>query len=171
MTLLSLRTFVETDLADTPLQAILSAAEEDLGLYVGTDTSQVETFEGEGDEFYWLTRPANSTFASITETDTGGTVVTLVTDDYSLDGNALRLKRLNTGTNPKSGWTGTVAVTYTPLDLNKRNRAIVQLVELDLAFRPGAKSESVGSDHSRTMEDYRVSKAQIIQSAQSRWMA
>jgi len=170
MTLVTLRTFVETDLADAPLQVLLDAANEDISSAVGTDTSQVETVEGEGQATIWLNRPANSTFASITETDTGGTVVTLATNDYSLDGNAMALTRLNSGTNPKSGWTGTVTITYTPLDLNRRNRAIVQLVELDLAFRPGARQESVG-DFSRGMQDYNVERARIITAAQSRVMA
>jgi hypothetical protein len=170
VTLLTLRTFIETDLADAPLQVILDAANEDILASVGTDTSQIETVEGEGQETLWLNRPANSTFASITETDTGGTVVTLATNDYSLDGNAQALSRLNSGTNPKSGWTGTVTITYTPLDLNRRNRAIVQLVELDLAFRPGARSESIG-DLSRGMQDYDRERARIISQAQSRSFA
>jgi hypothetical protein len=170
MTLTVLRTFVETDLSDSALQVILDATNEDLNLAVGPDTSMLETVEGEGRRIIWLARPANSTFASITETDSEGTVVTLAIDDYSLAADGMQLTRLNTGTNPRTGWGGTVAITYTPLDLNKRNRALVQLVELDLAFRPGARSENVG-DFSRTHQEYDKERARIISQAQSRTMA
>jgi len=170
MTLAILRTFVETDLSDSALQVILDAADEDLTLAVGPDASMVEVVEGQGRPIIWLARPASSTFTSITETDSEGTIVTLAIDDYTLAGDGLQLTRLNTGTNPRSGWAGTVTISYTPLDLNKRARALVQLVELDLAFRPGARSESVG-DFSRTHQDYDRERARIIHAAQSRWMA
>jgi hypothetical protein len=165
-----LRTFVETDLSDAALQLLLDAANEDLNLAVGPDTSMVEVVEGEGRPIIWLARPANSTFSSITETDSAGTIVTLAVNDYSLAADGMQLYRLNTGTNPRTGWVGTVTITYTPLDLNKRNRALVQLVELDLAFRPGAKSESIG-DLSRTHQDYNVERARIISQAMSRTIA
>ena len=170
MTVTILKTFVETDLPDAALQVMLDAANEDLNLAVGPDTTMVETVEGQGRKIIWLARPANSTFASITETDDSGTIVTLAVDDYSLAADGMQLTRLNTGTNPKTGWAGTVTITYTPLDLNKRNRALVQLVELDLSFRPGAKSETIG-DHSTTRQDYDGERARIIQAAQSRTMA
>jgi hypothetical protein len=169
MTLVTLRTFVETDLSDSALQVILDAANEDITLAVGADTTQVETLKGDRQATYWLSRPV-SAWTSIVETDAGGTAVTLATNDYSLDGNAIAITRLNTGTNPKSGWTDTIVFTYTPADLNKRNRAIVQLVELDLAFRPGAKSENVG-DMSRSMQNYDEERARIINSARSRFLA
>ena len=169
MTLLTLRTFVETDLADAPLQVILDAANEDMEASVGTDTSQIETLYGEGEAVYWISRPVSS-FTTIIETDSGGTAVTLAVNDYRLDGNKREITRLATGTNPKSGWTDTIVFTYVPADLNRRNRAIVQLVELDLAFRPGARQESIG-DLSRGMQNYDEERARIISQAVSKVMA
>lgn len=170
MNITTLRTFVETDLSDSALQVILDAANEDLTLAVGPDTAMVEVIEGQGRPILWLARPANSTFTSITETDSAGTVTTLAIDDYTLAGDGLQLYRLNTGTNPRTGWYGTVTVSYTPLDLNRRARALVQLVEHALAFRPGAKSEDIG-DHSRSQQDYDRERARIIAGAATRWMA
>jgi hypothetical protein len=169
VTLVTLRTFIETDLSDTSLQVILDAANEDITLAIGTDTTQIETLKGSGQAIYWIQRPVSS-FTSIVETDAGGTVITLATNDYSLDGNAMAITRLATGTNPKSGWTDTIVFTYAPADLNKRNRAIAQLVELDLAFRPGAKSENVG-DMSRSMQDYDAERGRIINAARARQFA
>jgi len=170
MTLAVLRTFVETDISDAALQVILSAAEEDITSAVGADTTMVELRDAHGEPVLWLNRPC-ATMGAVTETDAAGTVVTLVAADYELDtANNLRVARLATGTNPKSGWSGRVSLTYAPGDLNRRNRAIAQLVELDLAFRPGAKSENLG-DHSRSMQDYDAERARIIAQAQSRRMA
>ena len=114
-----------------------------------------------------------ASITSITETATDGTVTTLNALDYHLsaDGTYITRLALSTSVNPKSGWTGLITITYVPSDLNKRNRAIAQLVELDLAFRPGAKSENVGSDQSRTMEDYDKARAKIVSQVQSRWMS
>jgi hypothetical protein len=172
MTLAVLRTFVETDLADAALQVILSAAEEDITEAVGADTTMVELRDAHGESVLWLARSC-ATMGAITETDDGGTVVTLDATDYELDtANNRRIERIgdDTATHPASGWTGRVSLTYAPGDLNRRNRAIAQLVELDLAFRPGAKSENIG-DHSRSMQDYDAERARIISQAQSRRMA
>ena len=169
MNLIALRTFVETDLADAALQVILDAAEEDLGKAVGPEGGMIEEQDADGLPDLWLERPAAS-ITSITETDDEGTVTTLVAADYRVHPSGMRIRRLATGTTPKTGWTGTVTVSYVPGDLAARNRAIVQLVELDLAFRPGAASESVG-DFSRTHRDYREERARIISQAMSRTVA
>lgn len=169
MTLIELRTFVETDLADAALQLILDAAEEDLTKAVGPEGGMIELRAMEGQADFWTERPIDKV-TSATETDDAGTVVTLVAADYRLHPSKTRLTRLATGTNPASGWTGLVTLSYVPADLAARNRAIAQLVELDLAFRPGARSENLG-DFSRTHQDYDAERARIISAAQSRSMA
>ena len=168
MTLAVLRTFVETDLLDAGLQVILDAADEDLTLAVGPETAAVQTYDAEGDRFLFLGRPA-SVVASITET-VGATVTTLATNDWKLWSNATQLERLSTGTHPAGGWCGQVDVTYTPDDLNRRNRALTQLVQLAVDFRPGGKSESIG-DHNRTQDDYDVARNRILMGARSRTFA
>jgi hypothetical protein len=167
--LTTLKTFVETDLADPALQLILDAAEEDLTKAVGPEGGMIEDRAMWGQADFWTERPIGS-ITSITETDDAGTVVTLVAADYRLHPGKMRVTRLATGTNPNTGWTGRVTLSYQPADLAARNRAIVQLVELDLAFRPGLRSENIG-DHSMSQEDYTVSRSRIIASAQSRWIA
>jgi len=167
MDLTTLRTFVETDLADAPLQVILTAADEDLTLAVGPDTADVQTVDMEGERFLFLPRPV-SAIASIKET-VGTTTTTLATNDWKLWGDK-QIERLSTGTNPADGWCGRVEVSYTPADLNRRNRALVQLVQLALDYRPGGKSESIG-DHSRTQADVDSERARIINGVRSRSFA
>lgn len=169
MDLTTLKTFVETDLEDAALQVVLDAAEEDMTRAVGPEGGMIEEREMDGQADLWLERPAES-ITSVTETDDAGTVTTLVAADYRLHPNRMRIRRLATGTNQSTGWTGTVTVSYVPDDLAARNRALVGLVELTLAFRPGAASESVG-DFSRTHQDYDRERARIISQAQSRAVA
>ncbi len=169
MTLIELKTFVETDLADAALQVVLDAAEEDLTKAVGPEGGMIEDRQMEGQADFWTERPVGRV-TSATETDDAGTVVTLAASDYRLHPSKTRVTRISTGTNPASGWTGRVTLNYVPADLAARNRAIVQLVELDLAFRPGARSENLG-DFSRAHQDYDKERARIISQAQSRSMA
>ena len=169
MTLLVLRTFIETDLADGPLTVILAAADEDITTAVGADTSFIEERKGNGEVNLYLERPCG-TMTSITETATDGTVTTLVASDYHLSSNALYVTRLNTGTNPASGWSQLTTFTYTPGDLNGRNRALVSLVQLELDYRYGKRTESIG-DHSMTQQDYMEARSQIINTAMARWIA
>lgn len=159
MTLAVLKEFVETDLPDAQLQVVLSAAEEDVTGVLGTDTSQVEELGG-GGQVIWLRRAATS-ITTVTETDSEGTVTTLAANDYRLDPLRPRITRLNSGTNPESSWQGTVTVTYVPADLNKRNLAIVQLVELALNARPGVRTES-GGEQSRSAQDYDAERERIL---------
>jgi len=168
MTLTTLRTSVETDLADAPLQVMLDAADEDLTLHVGPDIADIGKQDMEGQEFLFLGRPA-ATITSITEYS-GGVTTPLVASDYELQPNKTDIRRLSTGTNPASGWYGTITVSFAPADLNRRNRAIVALVQLDLDHRHGVTDESIG-DHRRSQQDYDVARAKIIAGALTRYFA
>jgi hypothetical protein len=171
MELATLRAFVETDLADASLQALLDAAEEDMRGALGPDATMVEERYMSGERYFNLARPTK-VVSSITETDASGASTTLAVSDYRIEQERMRLERLDlsTSANPKSGWAGQVKVTYVPNDLARRNRALVQLVQLEVDFRPGSKSESNG-DHSRTSQDYDAERDRIIAAAQSRWFA
>lgn len=164
MTLTVLRTFVETDLADAALQGIMDAADEDLTLAVGPDTADMQTEDMEGERFLFLRRPA-AAIASITQT-MGSTVTTLATDDWKKWPNNKQLERLSTGTNPSDGWYGRIEVSYTPADLNRRNRALQALVQFELDYRHGKKSESIG-DHAMTQEEYDAARGRIISAVRS----
>lgn len=168
MTLTVLRTLVETDLADAPLQILLDAADEDLTRAVGPDTADICKRDMEGQEFLFLSRPAAS-ITSITEYS-GGATTTLAASDYELQPNGKAIRRLSTGTNPASGWCGTITVSYAPADLNRRNRALTQLVQLDLDYRFGATDESIG-DHRRSQQDYDKERERIIAGARSQGFA
>jgi hypothetical protein len=61
-------------------------------------------------------------------------------------------------------------VTYAIGDSNTRQRALVALVQLELDYRYGKKSENIG-DHSMTQQDYDKERARIISQAQARWLA
>jgi hypothetical protein len=168
MTTDTLRTFVETDLLDAALQVILDAADEDLTAAVGPDAADVCTVDAEGERFLFLSRPAAS-ITSITET-VGTAVTTLAASDYKLWPSKLQLERLVTGTNPADGWCGRVDVSFAPADLNRRNRSLVQLVELELNYRAGAQSETIG-DHSLTQQQHDVERARIVAGARTRGFA
>jgi len=168
MDLTTLRTFVETDLADGPLQVMLTAADEDLTLAVGPDTADISKQDMEGQEYIFLGRPAAS-ITSIT-VYSGGVTTSLAISDYELQPNKTDIRRLSTGTNPADSWCGTVTVSYAPGDLNRRNRALTQLVQLDLDYRFGVTDESIG-DHRRSQQNYDEARAKIIAGVRMRAFA
>jgi hypothetical protein len=168
MTLTTLRTFIETALTDAAPPVRRGAADEDLTLAVGPDAAEVELADAWGERFLFLGRPAAS-ITGITET-IGTTVTTLAASDYKLWPDKTQIERLSTGTNPAAGWHGKVEVSYTPADLNRRDRALTQLVQLDLDYRFGATSEAIG-DHNRSQRAYDEERVKIISGARTRSFA
>lgn len=150
LTVDDLRDFVETSLSDPSLGLLLDAAYEDidrvLGL-AGYDDEPASITElltvGPGD-LLMLSRPAEAVVSVVEDDDTE-----LDDDDYELLRDQM-LRRLDTGTNPRSCWYRRVKVTYAPLsDVASRDRAAIALVKLDLSNEPGVQSERLG-DHSIT---------------------
>jgi hypothetical protein len=136
-----LRTHVTTALADTALQDLLDAGEQAITRVLGPVGPVSEMFRRVSGDLIMLSRRA----VSITSVVEGTT--TLAADDYELRSGTL-LRRLSDGTNAGSRWltwSGPVIVDYIPeSDVAERQRALVQLVNLDLAYAPGVTSERLG---------------------------
>jgi hypothetical protein len=77
--------------------------------------------------------------------------VTLAADDYRVMHGGRTLQRLTTGTNGRTFWAPMVQITYTPLgEQAARDEATIQLVQLQLSYRGGLRSERAG-DYSFTL--------------------
>lgn len=141
---------VTTDLGEDALGRLLDAAYEAIEKAAGpgsdsdyaSNVSELIT-PGPGD-LVRLSKPATAV-VTVTEGTTD-----LAADDYELRASGQLLRRLSTGTNPRSRWCGRVDVTYTPVsDVNDRDRVAIALVKLDIDHQPGVQSETLG-DHSIT---------------------
>jgi len=154
MTLAELRAHVETDLANEPLQRILSAAEADVLRAAGPESGAVDEFEAElPGRYVCLRQPADS-ITSVTEyRGTASTVLTMA--DYELRADARRLYRVGVY------WAPRVVVAYEPIvDVEGRELAAVDLVRLALQDT-GTAGERVG-DYSSQAADYRRERARIL---------
>ena len=141
LTVSEAREAIDTSLTDDRLQELLDAAEQDIIDAAGDSSSQTEHAKG-GHSWLVLSRPVG-TVSSVTErADTSSTLV-LSADDYRVDG--YRIKRLTTGTNPRSWWDGLVKVVHAPASTAaERKRAQVALVNLELAYAKGITGERIG---------------------------
>jgi hypothetical protein len=139
LTIDELRAYVTSALSDDALQALLDAAERDIGSF-----DQVVTERHEGGLPALVLSRLPGTFASVKEDADEAVPLTLGTTDYRVDGYILY--RLDTGSNPSTYWIGEVEVKYTPTsdDEPERKRAQLALVRLDLAIASGVTSESIG---------------------------
>lgn len=71
--------------------------------------------------------------------------VTLGADDYRVVHGGRTLQRLMTGAHSAMYWAPFVSVTYTPIgDDAARSEAAIKLIQLDLSYRGGLKSERAG---------------------------
>lgn len=136
-----LRLRVTSSLGDVALQGLLDAAYEAIDAYAG-DSGPVQellTASGNG-PLLMLSRRALAV-SSVIEHET-----TLADDDYELRSSGQMLYRLNTGTNPRRTWRAVrIDVTYTPyIDDADRDRVAGELVKLDLNYKPGLVSETIG---------------------------
>jgi hypothetical protein len=141
---------VTTDLGEDALSRLLDAAYEAIEKAAGPgsdfeyDPNITELITPGPGDLIRLSKPATAVVA-VTEG-----IFELEADDYELRPSGQLLRRLNTGTNPRSRWCGRVDVTYTPIaDVNDRDRVAIALVKLDIDHQPGVQSETLG-DHSIT---------------------
>ena len=160
LTVPQLKEHFESDLATAAIQRHLDETEALIVRQFGASTSAItEWFVGMGR--YVFTGRIISAVTAIVET-VADTDTTLSSDDYRLEGEGRRIKRLNDGTNSRLSWGDQVKVTYTPED-DTSIRKIVQadLVKLEIQFK-GLKSEKIG-DWSGSMEsDYNSERAKIL---------
>jgi hypothetical protein len=133
-----------TELPDPALQMLLDAAEGWITHLLGATDAVVERHETLGSGIYPTRRIA--TVTSVKET-VGTVVTTLATNDYRVWPGGWQIERLNTGTNPRTVWTGIVELTYPrpELEIADRKRVQRELVQLDLNHNPGLNSEQIGA--------------------------
>jgi hypothetical protein len=160
LTLAELRTFITTDLADAPLQDLLSASRLAIIWAIGADGSLTERSHPNGD-LLMLSWPASG-ITTVVEDD-----VTLHHDDYELSSTGMTLRRLDDGTNPGHRWHGWVEVTYVRADdAAERRRVQVALVKLEISFQPGLAAQQIGtwSETYASGKPYAEQRAEILAS-------
>lgn len=163
-----------SDLSDSELQAMIDAITAELAarlgpsgpitLTLGDPTNDASRYR----QTLRLPRPADLDAAvTVTEIDPGnsGDVanrVDLTTYDYRVLHNGRTLQRLVTGPNGRRYWAPLVEITYTPLsDQSLRDEATIKLIQLDLSYRGGLKSERAG-DYSFTLSGDPVADREAI---------
>ncbi|MEM6265900.1 MAG: hypothetical protein AAF707_00115 [Pseudomonadota bacterium] len=170
-----------SDLSDTELQSMIDAINVDLDARFGVlgevtielgdptdpNSRQVRTLR--------LQRPVDTeqpiTIVEIAPSDTGeaSDEITLSANDYRVLHSGRTLQRLSLGANPAQFWAPMVQLTYTPIsNLAQREEVTIKLVQLDLSYRGGLKSEKAG-DYSFTLSgDQTADREAILQSLEDR---
>ena len=173
LTVDEVRVHIETDLTDIELQRMIDSAEEDIVQKYGPHTSQTDELEEcRLSNVLFLSRPASEILTVTEEIHNNGNIsqTVLSADDYDLVQSGWRIRRLSSGTNPRSTWGDVVIVQYTPVDeTSKREGVLIALVKLDIQFN-GLDSESVG-DYSSEQKQYQSNRNKILSSLSRRLLA
>lgn len=146
-----------SDLSDAELQAMIDAIIADLDARYGPAGETTEDIGDPSDpDSRWKTtlrlgRPADTGQAmTVVEIDPGnsgdaGDELELDASDYRVLHGGRTLQRLIGGTNGRAYWAPLVRVTYTPVGMAAlRDEATIQLMQLNLSYRGGLKSERAG---------------------------
>jgi hypothetical protein len=162
LTVTQLRQFVTSSLEDAPLQTLLDAAATAIVGVAGA-TGEITEHVSAWDGFYHritVARPI-AAITSVTEY-AGGVETILAADDYRADGYVLT--RLGYGTNPRWWfWGRHVVVVYTPADdTAERQRVQMELVKLDLNWKPGLTVQGVEGFTEQYAATYEQSRADIL---------
>lgn len=163
-----------SDLSDAELQAMIDAIAAELAARLGP-AGQITATLGDladPDSRYRrtvrLTRPLDTgATVAIVEIDPGNSgdvasEVALAADDYAVQHGGRTLQRLTGGSHGRSYWAPLVRVTYTPIaDQAVRDEATIKLIQLDLSYRGGLKSERAG-DYQFTLSGDPVADREAI---------
>lgn len=122
-----------------------------------------------------MPRPIDTTQAiTIVEREPSNTAraadeVTLGQGDYRILHGGYTLQRLKLGPNPNTFWAPLVTVTYTPIVATaQREEVTIKLIQLDLTYRGGLRSEKAG-DYSFTLSgDQMADREAILQTLEGR---
>lgn len=170
-----------SDLSDAELQAMIDAIAAELDARFGP-AGEVTVEIGDMDDVasHWrrsirLPRPADIAQAiAITEISPGNSgdasaETLLDATDYRVLHGGRTLQRLTTGANGRTYWAPLVTITYTPLgEAAARDEATIKLVQLDLSYRGGLKSERAG-DYSFTLSgDPAADREAILETLEGR---
>lgn len=163
-----------SDLSDGELQAMIDGIADEMDMRFGP-AGPVTVDLGDLDDpttaylrTLRLDRPLDaSEDVEIIETDPGNSgdalsSITLAADDYRVTHGGRTLQRLPTGTNGRRFWAPLVTVTYTPIgEQAARDEATIKLIQLDLSYRGGLKSERAG-DYQFTLSDNAAAERERI---------
>jgi len=152
-----------SDLSDGELQAMIDGIAAELDARFGV-AGEIEVTLGDPADpdsrfrrTHRMMRPINSGEpVAIVEIDPGNSgdasaEITLAAGDYAILHGGRTLQRLASGPNGRSYWAPMVRVTYTPIgEAAAREEATIKLIQLDLTYRGGLKSEKAG-DYSFTL--------------------
>lgn len=146
LTVEELRTFIATELADSALQLLIDAAEEQLANVPSGEIS--EQYRG-GSRVIILRRPAES-ISSIREANAGADLddgdPDPATAEYQLQPDGRSIYRIDPGLTYYRYWWGPVTIVSTPRALaSLRKVATVQLVKGAIANNPGILGMTEGN--------------------------
>lgn len=163
-----------SDLSDSELQAMIDAITEELAARFGPDGAITITRGDLSDpdsrfnRSLRVHRPIDTgETITITETDPGNSGdasadTVLSADDYAVVHGGRTLLRLPTGTNGRTYWAPLVTIAYTPIgETAAREEATINLMQLDLSYRGGLKSERAG-DYSFTLSGDQMADREAI---------
>lgn len=152
-----------SDLSDAELQAMIDGIAAEMDVRFGPAGQIVVTLGNPTDpatthlRTLRLVRPIDTNeTVEVVEIDPGDSgdataLRTLAADDYRVLHGGRTLQRLPTGTNGRTFWAPLVELTYTPLgEEAARAEATIQLIQLQLSYRGGLRSERAG-DYSFTL--------------------
>jgi len=170
-----------SDLPDAELTAMIDAIGAELDARfgpVGQATVEIGDPNDPSSRFMRnlrLVRPADTNEPiSIVERDPGNTgqasdETELAAGDFRVLHGGRTLQRLSLGPNPAQFWAPMVSVTYTPVaNQAARDEATIKLIQLDLSYRGGLKSEKAG-DYAFTLSgDMAADREAILQTLEDR---
>jgi hypothetical protein len=152
-----------SDLSDTELQAMIDGIADEMELRFGPAGPVLVLSGDPADPATQYRRTLRLVRAidtaediEIVEIDPGNSGdasarVTLAADDYRVLHGGRTLQRLISGTNGREFWAPMVELSYTPKgEQAAREEATIQLMQLQLSYRGGLKSERAG-DYSFTL--------------------
>ncbi len=168
-----------SDLPDTELSAMIAAIVADMDARFGPDDEIVVELGDPTDPLssamrtLRLPRPADPwSPMTIVERDPGNREtgpVTLDPADYRLIHVGRTLQRLTDGPHGRSFWAPLVTVTYVPAgEQAAREEAVIKLMQLDLSYRGGLKSERAGDYQYTLSEDHAAERERIFASLSAR---
>jgi hypothetical protein len=155
LTVAELREHVTSTLPDAALQRLLDASEAAIVEIVGATGEITEHIHGYGLHRIVVARPIE-TVSSVTEDH-----IVLAADDYRASGYVVT--RTGHGTNPSWIWGSYLTVVYTPADdAVERQRVQMELVRLDLNWKPGLTQQTVEGFAEQYAATYEQSRADIL---------
>lgn len=170
-----------SDLSDSELQSMITAITEELDARFGPAGEQTVDLGDPTDpasrrnRTLRMIRPIDTAQAvTITEIDPGNTgdasdETVLDASDYRIMHAGRILVRLTGGSNAREFWAPLVQVTYAPLGMAAaREEVTIKLIQLDLTYRGGLKSEKAG-DYSFTLSgDFATDREKILETLEVR---